>query len=94
MPDQPVKKPNRTKKRQIQDEYTQRRSQGGAEGAQAPLSHHNIDVYFFNISPTLKSMGCIAKYSSALPQGVETHLLSNQAVMNFRVLRNIEAPFA
>jgi len=26
-----------------------------------------------------------------VPQGVETHLLSNQAVMNFRDLRNIEA---
>jgi len=38
-------------------------------------------------------MGCISEYHSALPQGVETHLLSNQAVMNFRVLRNIEAPF-
>jgi len=26
----------------------------------------------------------------AVPQGVATHLLSNQAVMNFRDLRNIE----
>jgi len=29
----------------------------------------------------------------AVPQGVATHLLSNQAVMNFRDLRNIEAAF-
>jgi len=38
-------------------------------------------------------MGCIAEYPSAVPQSVETHLLSNQAVINFRGLRNIEAAF-
>jgi len=35
--------------------YRQRRSRGGLKGFKPPLSHHNIDVYFFNISPTLKS---------------------------------------
>jgi len=29
----------------------------------------------------------------AVPQGVAAHLLSNQAVMNFRDLRNIEIAF-
>jgi len=34
----------------------QRRSQGGGlKGLKPPLSHHNIDVYFFNFSPILKS---------------------------------------
>jgi len=32
-------------------------------------------------------------FGSRLPQGVATHLLPNQAVMNFRGLRNIEAAF-
>ena len=36
---------------------------------------------------------CIAECSSAVPQSVATHLLSNQAVINFRDLRNIEAAF-
>jgi len=38
-------------------------------------------------------MGYIAECPSAVLQGVATHLLSNQAVMNFRGLRNIEAAF-
>ena len=39
----------------IGDTGNQRRSQGGAEGAQAPppLSNQNIDVYFLSFSPTL-----------------------------------------
>jgi len=70
----------------------QRRSQGGAEGAQAPpLSDQNIDVYFLSFSPTLCCKSRSGAFSS--PTGVATHSLSNQAVMNFRDLRNIEAAF-
>ena len=36
-------------------------------------------------------IGCIAERCSAIPLGTATHMLSNQAVMNFRDLRNIEA---
>jgi len=73
----------------------QRRSQAVAEGSHAlPLSHHNIDVYFFLFFTNIEvEMGCIAEYPLAVRQGVETHLLSNQAIMNFRGLRNIEAAF-
>jgi len=35
------------------DACRQRRRQGGAEGAQAPLSDQNIDVYFLSFSPSL-----------------------------------------
>jgi len=38
-------------------------------------------------------IGCIAECSSAVPQGVANHLLSNQALMNFLGLRNIKAAF-
>jgi len=37
---------------------TQRRSQGEAEGAQAPLSHHDIDVIFLYFQQKLKSRLC------------------------------------
>ena len=69
--------------------------EGGAEGAQAPrLSNQNIDVYFLSYPQHCKSRsGGIAECSSAVPQGVATRLLSNQAVMNFRGLRDIEAAF-
>jgi len=62
----------------------QRRSQGRLKGFKAPLSNENIDVYFLSFSSTLQvEIGWIAECSSAVPQGVATHLLSNQAVMNF-----------
>jgi len=35
----------------------------------------------------------MAECSSAVPQGVATHLLSNQAIMNFLRLNNIKAAF-
>jgi len=38
-------------------------------------------------------MGYIAECPSAVLQCVATHLLSKQAVINFRDLRNIEAAF-
>jgi len=72
----------------------QRRSKGGLKGLKPPLSNQNIDVYFLSFTPILQvEIGRIAEYSSAVPQGLATHLLTNQAVINFRDLRNIEAAF-
>ena len=61
---------------------------GGVKGLKpSPLSNQNIDVYCLNFSPILQvEIGCIAKCSLAVPQGVATHSLSNQAVVSFRDL--------
>jgi len=66
----------------------------GTEGAQPPLSNQNIDVSFLSFFTNFVSRNRgIAECYSAEPQGITTHLLSNQTVMNFRGLRNIEAVF-
>ena len=69
---------------------------GGAEGAQAPpLSNQNIDVYFlvFHQHCTVSRDQVHCKMFFGSTTGVTTHTLSNQAVMNFLDLRNIEAAF-
>ena len=66
-------------------------ARGGWRGSSPPLSDQNIDVYFLSFSPTLCCKSRSGAFSS--PTGVATHSLSNQAVMNFRDLRNIEAAF-
>ena len=69
-------------------------ARGGWRSSSPPLSNQNIDVYFLSFTPILQvEIGRIAEYSSAVPQGLATHLLTNQAVINFRDLRNIEAAF-
>ena len=72
----------------------QRRSQGGAEGAQAPpLAIRILMLIFlvFHQHSTVHRVHCKMFFGSTT--GVATHSLSNQAVMNFRDLRNIEAAF-
>ena len=74
----------------------QRRSQGGAwRGSTPPLSNENIDVYFlvFHQHCTVSREQVHCKMFFGSTTGVTTHTLSNQAVMNFRDLRNIEAAF-
>ena len=71
-------------------------ARGGAEGAQAPpLSDQNIDVYFlvFHQHCTVSRDQVHCKMFFGSTTGVATHSLSNQAAMNFRDLRNIEAAF-
>jgi len=78
------------------DERSQRRSQRGAKEAQAPpLSDQNIDVYIlvFHQHCTVSQDQVHCKMFFGSTTGVATHSLSNQAVMNFRDLRNIEAAF-
>jgi len=60
-------------------------ARGGAEGAQAPPLALRILMFVF----LEVEIGFIAESSSAVPQGAATHLLSNQAVMNFRDVRNL-----
>ena len=75
---------------------TQRRSQGGCwRGSSTSLSDQNIDVYFLvfhqHCAVSRDRVHCKMFFGS--PAGVATHSLSNQAVMNFRDLRNLEAAF-
>ena len=74
----------------------QRRSQGVCwRGSSTPLSDQNIDVYFlvFHQHCTVNRDQVHCKMFFGSTTGVATHSLSNQAVMNFRDLRNIEAAF-
>ena len=74
----------------------QRRSQGGVlKGLKHPHSDQNIDVYFlvFHQRCTVSRDRVHCKMFFGSPTGVATHSLSNQAAMNFRDLRNIEAAF-
>ena len=68
---------------------------GGAEGAQAPpLAIRILMLIFlvFHQRSTVHRVHCKMFFDSTT--GVATHSLSNQAVMNFRDLRNIEAAFS
>ena len=74
----------------------QRRSQGGCwRGSSTPLSDQNIDVYFlvFHQHCTVSRDKVHCKMFFGSTTGAATHSLSNQAVMNFRDLRNVEAAF-
>ena len=76
--------------------HQQRRSQGGGwRGSSPPLSNQNIDVYFlvFHQHCTVSRDQVHCKMFFGSTTGVTTHTLWNQAVMNFRDLRNIEAAF-
>ena len=76
--------------------YSQRRSQGWAEGAQAPpLAIRLLMLIFlvFHQHCTISRDRVHCKMFFGSPTGVATHSLSNHAVMNFRDLRNIEAAF-
>jgi len=68
---------------------------GGLKGLKPPLSDQNIDVYFFvfhqHCTVSRDRVHCKIFFGSTT--GVATHSLSNQAVMHFRDLRNIEATF-
>ena len=75
---------------------SQRRSQGGCwRGSSTHLSDQNIDVYFlvFHQHCTVSRDQVHCKMFFGSTTGVATHSLSNQAIMNFRDLRNIEAAF-
>ena len=77
-------------------QWMQRRSQGGCwRGSSTPLSDQNIDVYFlvFHQHCTVSRDQVHSKMFFGSTTGVATHSLSNQAVMNFQDLRNIEAAF-
>jgi len=75
----------------------QSRSQGGRlKGLKPPpLSNQNIDVYFsvFHQHCTVSRDHVHCKMFFGSTTGVTTHTLSNQAVMNFRDLRNVKAAF-
>jgi len=66
---------------------------GGWRCSSPPLK--NIDVYFlvFHQHCTVSRDQVHCKMFFGSTTGVTTHMLSNQAVMNFRDLRNIEAAF-
>ena len=71
-------------------------ARGGAEGAQAPPLAIRILMFIFLVfhqhcTVSRDRVHCKMFFGSTT--GVATHLLSNQAVMNFRDLRNIEAAF-
>ena len=69
-------------------------ARGGAEGAQAPPLAIRILMfisYFFTSIVSRDQVHCKMFFGST--NGVATHSLSNQAVMNFRDLRNIEEAF-
>ena len=80
----------------FQQSCGQRRSQGGCwRGSSTPLRDQNIDVYFlvFHQHCTVSRDRVHCKMFFGSTTGVAIHSLSNQAVMNFRDLRNIEAAF-
>ena len=71
-------------------------ARGGAEGAQAPPLAIRILIFIFLVfhqhcTVSRDRVHCKMFFGSTT--GVATHSLSNQAVMNFRDLRNIEAAF-
>ena len=71
-------------------------ARGGAEGAQAPPLAIRILMFIFLVfhqhcTVSRDQVHCKMFFGS--PTGVTTHSLSNQAFMNFRDLRNIEAAF-
>ena len=74
----------------------QRRRQGGLKGLKPPLLAVRILMFIFLVfhqhcTVSLDRVHCKMFFGSTT--GVATHLLSNQAVMNFRDLKNIEAAF-
>jgi len=75
--------------------YAKAQPGGGWRGSSPPLTNQNIDVYFLvfhqHCTVSRDQVHCKMFFDSAA--GVTTHTLSNQAVMNFRDLRNIEAAF-
>ena len=68
---------------------------GVLKGLKHPLSDQNIDIYFlvFHQHCTVSRDQVHCKMFFGSTTGVATHSLSNQAVMNFRDLRNTEAAF-
>jgi len=66
----------------------------GSKGKVSPLAIRILMFVFlvFHQHCTSRS-GALQQRSSAVPQKGATHLLSNQVVMNFRSLRDIEAAF-
>ena len=71
-------------------------ARGGTEGAQAPPLAIRILMFIFLVfhqhcTVSRDRVHCKMFFGSTT--GVATHSLSNQEVMNFRDLRNIEAAF-
>jgi len=91
-----IKSQNVKSRVEIPEEFTAKsQTGGGLKGLKPPLSNQNIDVYFlvFHQHCTVSRDQVHCKMFFGSTTGVTTHKLSNQAVMNFRDLRNIEAAF-
>ena len=71
-------------------------ARGGAEGAQVPPLAIRILMFIFLVFHqhcTVSRDQVHYKMFFGSTTGVTTHTLSNQAIMNFQDLRNIEAAF-
>jgi len=79
----------------IWDSFDQRRSLGGLKGLKPPLAIRILMFIFlvFHQHCTVSRDRVHCKMFFDSTTGVATHSLSNQAVMNFRDLRKIEAAF-